>query len=267
MKMDTCDFIFRGESLSSHGYMLCEFDASSAASAVTTDSQRSFTSVPMLMGKYHPILYSTYENALVMEMSICKKDDSSDYIITPAEAASLKRWLSCPYAHEFRIDDPYYKDFFWNGTFNVEEIRISSDCVGFHLTFTSTAPFGYKNRVEINGSVEKNSSVVIDDISDEEGYIYPDITITMKSAGDLKITNEFDKRETVVRGCSSGETLTFTHLLQILSSNSSHALGDDFNYKFIRINNEYGKTVNKLNFNLPCTYSISYIPIAKVVIA
>ena len=79
--------------------------------------------------------------------------------------------------------------------------------------------------------------------------------------------NEFDKRETVVRGCSSGETLTFTHLLQILSSNKSHELGDDFNYKFIRINNEYGNTLNKLTFNLPCTYSISYNPIAKVVIA
>ena len=100
-----------------------------------------------------------------------------------------------------------------------------------------------------------------------EGYIYPDITITLKSAGDLKIMNEFDKRETVVRGCSSGETLTFTHLLQILSSNKSHELGDDFNYKFIRINNEYGNTLNKLTFNLPCTYSISYNPIAKVVIA
>ena len=81
------------------------------------------------------------------------------------------------------------------------------------------------------------------------------------------VMNEFDKRETVVRGCSSGETLTFTHLLQILSSNKSHELGDDFNYKFIRINNEYGNTLNKLTFNLPCTYSISYNPIAKVVIA
>lgn len=51
----------------------------------------------------------------------------------------------------------------------------------------------------------------ISDTSDDEGYIYPDITITLKAAGDLKITNGFDNRTTVVRGCSSGETLTFTH--------------------------------------------------------
>lgn len=265
--MDKCDFIFRGESLSSHGYMLCEFDASSSASVVTSDSQREFTSVPMFMGKYHPILYYTYNNSLIMEMSICKIEDSSNYIITPTEAASLKRWLNSPCAQEFRIVSEEYRDVFWNGTFNVEEIRFSSDCVGFRLTFTSTAPFGYKDKVELSGSVNQGGMIAIDDISDEEGYIYPDITITLNASGDLKITNEFDKRETVIHGCSSGETLTFTHLLQILSSNHAHELGDDFNYKFVRINNEYGKTINRLIFSLPCTYSISYNPIAKVVIA
>lgn len=265
--MDRCDFKFRGELLSSHGYMLCEFDGSSSTSVVTTDSQREFTSVPMFMGKYHPILYYTYNNALIMEMSICKIDDSHGGTITPTEASSLKRWLSSSVSQEFRVGGDEYENYFWNGTFNVEEIHYASDCVGFHLTFTSTAPFGYKDKVELSGSVEKNASVTINDTSDEEGYIYPDMTVTLKASGDLKITNSFDKRETVVRGCASGETITFTRLLQILSSNNSHALGDDFNYKFIRINNEYGNTANKLTFSLPCTYSISYNPIAKVVIS
>ena len=219
--MDRCDFTFRGESLSNHGYMLCEFDGSGSVENVTTDSQREFTSISMFGGRYFPIIYSVYD----------------------------------------------YEGIFWNGTFNVEEIHSDDVCVGFHLTFTATAPFGYKDKVEFSGSVSKDGSISIDDTSDDEGYIYPDITVTLKAAGDLKITNNFDKRTTVVRGCSSGETLTFTHLLQILSSNKSHELGDDFNYKFIRINNEYGNVVNKLTFNLPCTYSISYNPIAKVVIA
>lgn len=265
--MDRCDFTFRGESLSNHGYMLCEFDGSGSVGAITTDSQREFTSISMFGGRYFPIIYSVYDGALVAEMSICKLGDNAGSAITPKEAAALKRWLESPTASELRVGGDDYEGIFWNGTFNVEEVQADSICIGFNLTFTATAPFGYKDKVNISGSVAKDGTVSISDTSDDEGYIYPDITITLKSAGDLKITNEFDKRTTVIRGCSLGETLTFTHLLQILSSNKSHELGDDFNYKFIRINNEYGNVVNKLTFNLPCTYSISYNPIAKAVIA
>lgn len=265
--MDRCDFTFRGESLNDHGYMLCEFDGSGSVGAVTTDSQRELTSISMFGGRYFPIIYSAYDGAFVAEMSICKLGNNAGTAVTPKEAAALKRWLESPVASEFRAGGDDYEGIFWNGTFNVEEVHADAACIGFNLTFTATAPFGYKDKVNISGSVAKDGTVSISDTSDDEGYIYPDITITLKAAGDLKITNGFDNRTTVVRGCSSGETLTFTHLLQILSSNKSHELGDDFNYKFIRINNEYGNVLNKLTFNLPCTYSISYNPIAKVVIA
>lgn len=262
------DFIFRDEKLSSHGYMVCDFDDASSANTATTDSQRDFTSISMFGSKYFPILYYTYNSQLVMEFSICKIGNKNNKnLISPTECAVIKRWLGSPNASELRLCSDEYDGYFWNGTFNIEEIHYAFGCIGFHLTFTATAPFGYKDKLNFSGSVDKDGSISINDTSDEEGYLYPDIIITLKSAGDLKITNEYDKRTTIVRGCSSGETLTFTHLLQIMSSNNSHELGDDFNYKFIRINNEYGKTVNKLTFNLPCTYSISYNPIAKVVIA
>ena len=171
----------------------------------------------MFGGRYFPIIYSVYDGALVAEMSICKLGDNAGSAITPKEAAALKRWLESPTASELRVGGDDYEGIFWNGTFNVEEVQADSICIGFNLTFTATAPFGYKDKVNISGSVAKDGTVSISDTSDDEGYIYPDITITLKSAGDLKITNEFDKRTTVIRGCSSGETLTFTHLLQILS--------------------------------------------------
>lgn len=263
--MSEFDFTFRGESLSSHGYMICEFDSSSSASAVTTDSQKEISSVSMFNGKYQPIIYSNYASALTMELSICKID-GDNYYLTPQERVEIKRWLGCPYPCEFRLSDSKYDGYFWNGVFNVEEVRTPLGCVGFNLTFTATAPFGYKDKVEISGSVSANGAVTIKDTSDEEGYIYPDIEVTLQSAGTLKITNAFDNRATVVYNCLSGETLTFSHLLQIATDSSSHSLGDNFNYKFVRINNTYGKTQNTLTFSLPCTYKISYTPIAKVVI-
>ena len=51
------DFIFRDEKLSSHGYMVCDFDDASSANTATTDSQRDFTSISMFGSKYFPILY------------------------------------------------------------------------------------------------------------------------------------------------------------------------------------------------------------------
>ena len=87
----------------------------------------------------------------------------------------------------------------------------------------------------MSGSVNAGSSIVIDDTSDEEGYIYPDISITLKSAGNLEVTNSFDGRKTIVKNCKSGETIQFNKYLQIISSDDGHIVSNDFNYKFIRI--------------------------------
>lgn len=265
--MNECDFSYRGETLSSHGYMLCEFDSSSSASNADTDSQKDITSISMYNGKYHPIICCTYDSALTMEMDICKETDGDDYIIEPQETAEIKRWLGSSSPNVFRILDSLYDGVNWVGVFNVEEVHYAFGCIGFHLTFTANAPFGYKDPVVNSGTVAANGSITISDISDEEGYIYPDMVIKLQSAGDLRITNAFDNRTTVVKNCSSGETLTFSHLLQITSDQSSHELSDDFNYKFLRISNVYNNIANKITFNLPCTYSITYNPIAKVVIS
>ena len=202
-----------------------------------------------------------------MEMDICKLSDGDVSRISPSESAQIKRWLGSPTPRELIFLDDDYDGYHWNGVFNTEEIRADSEIVGFHLTFTCTAPFGYKDKVSISGTVAANGVVTINDTSDEEGHIYPDITITPSSSGKLTIVNSFDGRETVINNCTAGETITITHLLQITSTNKSHKLGDDFNYKFIRINNEYGDTENKLTFSLPCSYVISYFPIAKVVVS
>lgn len=262
--MRECGFTFRGETLESHGYMICEFGGSSSAETVTTDSQRSYASISMLGGRRKPIMYYTYEDALVIKISICKDSDGDNWI-SPQEAAAMKRWLCAPTPQVFRMDDPEFSDYHWVGVFNVEEVHHAMGCIGFDLTFTSVAPFGYKEKIIYDGEVGAGESVVINDTSDEEGYIYPDITITTLAAGTLMITNSFDGRQTIIKNCTNGETLTMTNLLQLNSSRSNHMIGNDFNYRFVRISNDYTHDENRLTFSLPCTYSIAYKPIAKVV--
>ena len=262
--MRECGFTYRGETLESHGYIICEFDGSASTETVATDSQRSYTSIPMFGGNRRPILFYTYEEALVMKTSICKSDDD-DMFITPAEAAALKRWLGSPTPQVLSVEGDEYEPYHWVGVFNIEEVHNAMGCVGFNLTFTSVGPFGYKNTVTATGTVAAGGSVTINDTSDEEGYIYPDITIITRGAGDLTIHNSFDGRDTIIKDCVSGETLTMTNLLQLTSSHGDHSIGKTFNYKFVRICNDYTHNENTLTFSLPCTYQISYKPIAKVV--
>ena len=262
--MRECGFTYRGETLESHGYIVCEFEGSASAETVTTDSQRSYTSISMYGGKRKPILFYTYNDALAIRISICKNDDENIWV-SPSEAAEIKRWLGAPRPHVLRLADPEYDGYHWVGVFNVEEVHNGKGCVGFDLTFTSVAPFGYKDAVAISGAVEAGGSVTINDTSDEEGYIYPDITIITKAAGDLIITNSFDGRQTVIKDCLNSETLTMTNLLQITSDHGGHSIGSSFNYKFVRICNDYSNNENTLTFSLPCRYAITYKPIAKVV--
>lgn len=265
--MYSCDFFFRGESLSSHGYALCSFDGSASMSTATTDSQKNFSSIAMFGGKYYPILYYTYGNTLTMEMDIYKPSGDRADNVSPAESAEMKRWLGCPTPQKLTFYDDDYKEYHWNGVFNVEEVRAGMTIVGFHLTYQCTAPFGYKNLVTYSGNVEADGAITINDTSDDEGYIYPDITITPSESGNLVITNGFDDRQTIINNCIAGETITITRFLQITSDNKTHEITDDFNYKFLRINNEYSNTTNELKFSLSCSYVISYYPIAKVVVA
>lgn len=263
--MDDLDFSYRNETLADHGFMLCSFDNISSATKMSSDSQRTYSSISMFGGKRQPVLYFTYNDTLSIQMQICKLPDAEEKLISPAEAAEIKRWLGSPFPQELFLGEEKYQGYLWEGVFNIEEIHYAFGCIGFDLTFISSAPFGYKERVELYGSVSANNSVTIYDTSDEEGYIYPDMEITVLGDGDLRITNSYDNRQTVILGCTSGEVISFSNLLQVVSSNTNHVLGNDFNYKFVRINNSYKNTLNRLTFNLPCEYKITYKPIAKVV--
>lgn len=262
--MDNCDFIFHGETLSSYGFILCDFSGASSGGVIATDSQRSFTQMSMFGGKQLPILYYRYESGLTITLSICK-DTSGDMRVTREDSTRIKRWLESPQPEIFKLIGFEYCDVSWEGTFNVEEYRISGELYGFNITFNSTAPWGYKDEFTSKGSVDAGESITIIDPSDEEGYIYPDIRITVLSAGDLSIVNSFDNRNTLITGCEEDEVIYITHFLQLGTNSISHDIYNSFNYRFLRIHNTYNDSENVLTFSLPCEYEITYRPIAKAV--
>lgn len=110
------------------------------------------------------------------------------------------------------------------------------------------------------GQVYKYS---LNDTSYEEGYIYPEMEITIKKDGDLTIYNAMENRETYIANCVNGEVITFDYPV-IKSSNSSHKIQNDFNWTFFRVANTYNNSRNDLVITLPCSIKIKYSPIVKV---
>lgn len=110
------------------------------------------------------------------------------------------------------------------------------------------------------GQVYKAS---LNDSSYEEGYIYPQMEITVKKAGNLTIHNSIENRETYIANCQVNEKITLDYPV-IKSSVSSHNIQNDFNWTFFRVANIYDKSRNDLVVSLPCSIKIKYSPIVKV---
>ena len=103
------------------------------------------------------------------------------------------------------------------------------------------------------------------DISDEIGYIYPDIEIECLSDGNLDIYNSIEDRHTVIKNCSNGEKITFNDNLVMTTSVDPHKIQNDFNYKPFRISNSYESRKNIISSSIPVRITFEYSPYVKVV--
>lgn len=268
--MEAKDMTYAGETLSSRGLMIASFDGSSSVETIDSDSQKTFTSVSMFYGKYQPFVFTSYEDRLVMEFTIIKdpcKFEEEDLRMTQQEVRSIKRWLNRPTPHVLRFDDEQFADVFWEGSFNVTELYLAGVTYGLQLSFQCNRPFGLQDAKTYEGSLITGGCFIVNDSSDEEGHIYPTLEVTCLESGDLQLNNQIEDRTTIVKNCVVDEKIIFFPNLQIRSSVGTHELGDDFNYKFLRICNTYDDTVNKITTSIPIEYKLTYNPIAKVVIA
>lgn len=268
------DFIYNDNKLSDFGYALVSFDGIKDGE-IDTDSQFSFNHISMMRGKKQPFITSTYDDPLEMEFYIAKNwclfEEDNDmyknsYNISVSEMAFLKRWLVSPTPHKLMAIGEGYEGIFWNGSFNVEEYTLGDGRIGAHLTFECDAPFGYYGGIIYKGTLDTDKTYKYNCISDEVGWLYPNLTITVNEDGDLELTNSFDGRKTIIKNCTQGEKITFSEYLQVTTSDINHKIADDFNYVFYRIGNDYNNVENTLESNLSIDFTIEYNPIAKVVI-
>jgi len=260
------DFTYDGATLSSKGYILCEFGNGSDTQA---GSKISFSTVPVDKGQKFLMADAKYEECLTTTLHICKDmcniSDQENLKLSPADVSALSRWLNKKAFKSMVFDATGWTDIIFEASFNVSTVEIGGEIYGLELEMVTNRPFATKalTTKTMTFAAGSLSQSLLDD-SDEIGYIYPDsYKITMGSAGNLTIATAIEGRETKIANCSNNEIITITY--PTISSNVvAHAIQDDFNYVFPRVANSASVRTDTITTNLPCTIEVKYKPIVKV---
>jgi len=263
--MKAFDFIYDDVQLSSLGFQICHFD-SLGVETVSMGSEISFNTVSTQHGEKHELTSSSFEDCLSATIQICKNpcDNSSMYVDLETQR-DIMRWLNRNGYHKFKLidNDGEYSGIYFEASFNVSKIEINGNVVGFELEMFTNRPHALSEPVTVRFDVEANDILNIYNKSDLEGHIFPNIKITVKEAGNLKITNLTEKREMIINSCSENETITIDYPL-ISSDVPEHKIQNDFNWIFFRLVSTFKNRMNEITSSLPCTIELTYSPIIKV---
>lgn len=264
------DFLFDGKELSSFGYMICSFDSV------------GFENLPVSELTYHTVqsplsakalkTSASYEDSLSKTITICRQtcDSNSLLTITAEDISKLTGWLCRKDYKWFRFitdDSTGMDEVFYEAQINLQKVMHGDRCVGLSLTIHTNRPYGVTPEITIHAQPDKdgNSTMHINVYSDEEGYIYPELLLTLREAGTLEITNHAEGRITRIIDCMEGECIQIHGgILQIESTHDAQSIFHRFNYQFPRLYRTYEQAENILSFNLNCDVELKYRGIRKV---
>ena len=268
--MQMIDFEYNGERLSDFSMMICNFESSGEDTQDVGNSLTINRVKAVNSNEYYSTGYS-YDDPFSFRCQTIKKGCGvTDQVITDIELNKIMRWLN---RKKYCVLRPIYADdnfmnVYYKGTFNIQVIKAGKDAVGLDLTFNSDAPYGYMDEITYNYEFKSTTDkFIVIDVSDEVGHINAYAEITCLESGDLKIENTLDPDNTVIiSGCTAGEVLKLYGKQKIIESSlASHTtLPNDFNYRYLRINNTYDDVQNVFTSSIRCKITVSYSPIRKV---
>ena len=263
--MKSLDFEYDGILLSDIGFMVCKFNSDGTTETVSSVSQITFNTVSTLNGTKHELTSTKYESCIEATFQICKDPCSNDNLfISVRELRDLRRWLNRKGFYKLKLMDDDYLDLYFEASFNVNEIEFNGELCGLELVMRTNRPFALQEPQKTTiKNLTSAGKKVINDLSDEEGFIYPQMEIKIEQSGDLSIHNALEDRTMLIKNCLAGEIITLDYPV-IESSITSHKIQEDFNWTFFRIANNFRNNRNEITISLPCTITMTYSPIAKV---
>lgn len=250
--------------LSDFGFIICNFD-SGKTETVSNGSNITFNTVSTLNNSKQELVSTKYSDYLTATFQICKNTcKSSKEDISINELRQIMKWLNRKEYHKFKLLDEEYINFYFEASFNVKRIELNGKIYGLELTMFTNRPYAIHEPLTIFvNNIEKNGIHKIYSKSDEEGFIHPNIEITINADGDFELYSYLEDRTMRIANCKKGEVIKINHPI-IESSLSLHKVQNDFNWIFFRIVNTFRIKENKIRISLPSTIKIEYSPVVQV---
>lgn len=262
--MKSYDFEYDGLNLSDKGFIICKF-GSNGTETFSNGSHITFNTVSTLRGAKHELVSAEYDECLSANFQICKYPcETSDTEISIDEMRDVMRWLNRKDFHKFKLLNDEYINIFFEASFNVSKVEFEGKLVGFELEMITNRPYAIHEPVSITiENTQNNGEATIYSQSDDEGYIYPEMEITINSNGNFEMYNAIENRMMRIANCISGEVIKINYPM-IESSIVSHKIQNDFNWRFFRISKSFRNSVNEIQLSIPCTIKMKYSPVVKV---
>lgn len=248
------DFIFDGRALSDFGYMAV-FENSEDVIDV---SAMQFNTIKAALSDINHRVSHTYEqnytSTFLIMKNFCDTPEEEQWM-THDDISEMTRWLARKQYKWFRfIDDEDDDEIWYKVQIQISKEYIGANVIGLQLTVTANAPYGFTREIKTNNynpeyvyPYDLNWSTIVQ--SDEEGYIYPSVTIYITTDCKVILYNKTDDdtRKTIIDNCTEGEIIQIIGGdIQQITSNIDHDFSQDFNYVFPRLCVTYGKNKNEL---------------------
>lgn len=257
------DFYFDNVSAKSKGFMICSFNGGSSDDVTFGVPFQYQTSKSLGTNRNH-FHSSVYDEPISFKIQLCKYNHVTHIAekINSYEVGEVIRWISQDTGYQpLEIITSEYEHLVFNAYINLSRIEIAGDTCGFQLDVTTDSSFCYSpiRQKTFVLNEENDFSFCINDMSDKIGYQYPDITITCKESGNLKLYNTMTGDTTEINHCVHGEIIFINGNNQIVRSIfDSHKIYDDFNFKFPKIMNTKFERDNTFISNIPIEVTLSY---------
>ena len=266
MLVDANGFVFDNKTSDEFGLIICTIEGNESSETSGGQIEFQTTSSP-IQNRWYKTGNSNYKEPLSFGLSVTKSNfepfDTYEY-------SSIERWLVRKDSYkDFMLVKSDYDNIHFNVQLNIEPVEVGKNIVGIVINGICDAPFGYNQLITKTIDTNETDILTLVDLSDEIGYIYPDIEINVKNDCDVKITNVTENnRLFYIKNCVANEIIKIDgKYLTITTTALSHNIYDNnTNYVFPRIINDYNKRKNVFKIEGDCTVTIKYRPIRKVVV-
>ncbi len=270
--MHCINFTYDGESAEEHGVMICSFDGAEDGT-FTAGSKVEMSTVKAPNRNRWMRTNAVYSEQLTFSFSICKHTCNSvekDMFFSAEDQARITRWLCRKNFYYLSFDQEGFENIYYHAFLTVERRLAGGLVIGYDITATCDAPWGYSNK---RHAVVNSEKTRIFNASDEVGGLLPEeVKIKVAAAGDVSITNLMTKETptnvqvTKIANCCAGEIITLTDRLSIYSNTAHVNLYNDFNWEFVRLYSQYSAGMNEFALENCKQMEITWREVRKAVV-